>query len=91
LRTLRAGGAGEAAKGDAVLTADQRAAIDTARQDVLDTRRKLRAVQLELNHDIANLQTEMRIFTIVLVPALLTIVAIVMGVLQRRRRMRARP
>ncbi|HYZ24867.1 MAG TPA: Gldg family protein [Rhodopila sp.] len=90
LRTLRSGGSGENAKGDAVLTADQRAAIESARQDVLETRRKLRAVQFELNHDIATLQTEMRVFTIVLVPALLTIVAIVMGVLQRRRRMRAR-
>lgn len=89
LRTLRTGG-GESASSDAVLTPDQRAAIDTARQDILATRQKLRAVQLELNHDISDLQNEMRLFTIVLVPALLTVIAIIMGLLQRRRRARAR-
>jgi ABC-type uncharacterized transport system involved in gliding motility auxiliary subunit len=100
LRTLRSGntGAGGAdddtqanpAKPDAVITPAQRAAIDAARQDVLQTRRKLRAVQLELNRDISQLETEMRIFTIVLVPALMTVLAIGMGIVQRRRRARAR-
>jgi ABC-type uncharacterized transport system involved in gliding motility auxiliary subunit len=92
LRTLRSGGAaaGDNSKTDAVITPDQRAAIDAARQDVLETRRKLRAVQLELNRDISQLETEMRIFTIVLVPALMTVLAIGMGILQRRRRARVR-
>jgi ABC-type uncharacterized transport system involved in gliding motility auxiliary subunit len=90
LRTLRSGGTGDDAKPDAVITPDQRAAIDAARQDVLQTRQKLRAVQLELNRDISTLADEMRIFTIVLVPALLAILAISMGLVQRRRRARAR-
>ena len=100
LRTLRSGGTGsgstdddaqaDRAKPDAVITPDQRAAIDAARQDVLQTRQKLRAVQLELNRDISQLETEMRIFTIVLVPALMTVLAIGMGIVQRRRRARAR-
>jgi ABC-type uncharacterized transport system involved in gliding motility auxiliary subunit len=92
LRTLRSGGAGtgDDAKPDAVITPEQRAAIDAARQDVLQTRQKLRAVQLELNRDISQLETEMRIFTIVLVPALMTVLAIGMGIVQRRRRARAR-
>jgi ABC-type uncharacterized transport system involved in gliding motility auxiliary subunit len=89
LRTLRSG-SGDNAKPDAVITPEQRAAIDTARQDILQTRQKLRAVQLELNHDISTLADEMRVFTIVLVPALLTVLAIVMGVVQRRRRARVR-
>ncbi len=89
LRTLRSGSA-DNAKPDAVITPEQRAAIDTARQDILQTRQKLRAVQLELNHDISTLANEMRVFTIVLVPALLTVLAIVMGVVQRRRRARVR-
>ena len=89
LRTLRSGG-GDAGKPDAVLTPEQSAAIETARQDVLQTRQKLRAVQLELNRDISTLADEMRIFTIVLVPALLTVLAIVMGIIQRRRRARVR-
>ncbi|WP_428485069.1 GldG family protein [Rhodopila sp.] len=89
LRVLRSGG-GEAARSDAVITPEQRAAIDAARQDVLQTRGKLRAVQLELNRDISRLETEMRVFTIVLVPAVLTVLAIGMGLVQRRRRARAR-
>jgi ABC-type uncharacterized transport system involved in gliding motility auxiliary subunit len=91
LRTLRSGGGGgENTKSDAVITSDQRAAIDAAREDVLQTRKKLRAVQLELNRDIATLADEMRFFTIVLVPALLTVLAIGMSIVQRRRRARAR-
>jgi ABC-type uncharacterized transport system involved in gliding motility auxiliary subunit len=103
LRTLRSGGApggnaadnaadsaGDNAKQDAVISPDQRAAIDAARQDVLQTRQKLRAVQLELNRDISALAGEMRVFTIVLVPAMLAILAIGMGIMQRRRRARAR-
>jgi ABC-type uncharacterized transport system involved in gliding motility auxiliary subunit len=105
LRTLRSGGTGSGgasddtagddtqgnqAKPDAVITPAQRAAIDAARQDVLQTRQKLRAVQLELNRDISQLETEMRIFTIVLVPAVMTVLAIGMGIMQRRRRARAR-
>ena len=90
LRTLRSGGAGENANSDAVITPDQRAAISAARQDVLQTRQKLRTVQLELNRDISRLEDEMRIFTIVLVPALMTVLAIGMGIVQRRRRARVR-
>lgn len=92
LRTLRSGGgdASDKAKPDAVITPDQRAAIDAARQDVLQTRQKLRAVQLELNRDITRLGDVMRIFTIVLVPAVLTVLAIGMGLVQRQRRARAR-
>jgi ABC-type uncharacterized transport system involved in gliding motility auxiliary subunit len=89
LRTLRSGGS-DNAKTEAVITPEQRAAIDAARQDILQTRGKLRAVQLELNRDISRLGDEMRFFTIVMVPAVLTIVAITMGILQRRRRARAR-
>jgi ABC-type uncharacterized transport system involved in gliding motility auxiliary subunit len=89
LRTLRTGN-GDASKTEAVITPQQRAAIDAARQDVLQTRQKLRAVQLALNHDIDRLEMDLRLFTIVLVPALLTILAIVMGIVQSRRRARAR-
>ncbi len=73
-----------------MITPEQRAAIDTARQDILQTRQKLRAVQLDLNRDISHLETEMRVLTIVLVPALLTVLAITIGVVQRRRRATAR-
>jgi len=47
-------------------------------------------VQYNLNRDISRLETELRIFNIVLVPALLAIVAIVLSIMRRRRRARAR-
>jgi ABC-type uncharacterized transport system involved in gliding motility auxiliary subunit len=100
LRTLQSGGTASDATGagdqadnaklDAIVTPGQRAAIDAAQQDILQTRKKLRAVQLELNRNISELEDEMRIFTIVLVPALMTVLAIGMGLVQRRRRARAR-
>ncbi|MEJ0017243.1 MAG: Gldg family protein [Acetobacteraceae bacterium] len=90
LRTLRQGPGGEQASAQAVITPEQRAAIDAARKDIVDTRQQLRAVQLDLNRDISRLETTLRILNIVLVPALLTIIAVVLGVMRRRRRARAR-
>lgn len=92
LRGLRSGSGegGERGKAEAVITAEQRAAIDDARKDIVDTRRKLRAVQLELNRDISRLDTVLKIFNIALVPAVLTIIAIVLALVQRGRRARAR-
>jgi len=95
LRTLRqgdtrAGEGGDRPKTDAVITPEQRAAIDAARKDIVDTRQKLRAVQLELNRDISRLETGLRVFNIVLVPVTLTVLAIGIGLIQRRRRAAAR-
>ena len=92
LRTLRSGGetADPKAKTEAVVTPEQRAAIDAARADIVQTRQKLRAVQLELNRDISRLETTLRILNIVLMPALLTGLAIVIALIQRTRRARAR-
>jgi ABC-type uncharacterized transport system involved in gliding motility auxiliary subunit len=92
LQTLRTGGDQTPGKdkADAVITPEQRAAIDAARTDILETRRKLRAVQLELNRDISHLETVLRMLNIVLVPALLTILAIALAFIQRTRRARAR-
>ena len=90
LQTLRQGnGQGDQAA-QPVITPEQRGAIDAARQDILATRQKLRAVQFELNRDIARLETELRLFDIVAVPAVLTLLAIGLGIVRRRRRARAR-
>jgi len=91
LRGLRTGG-GEAQgrATEAVITPEQRLAIDAARKDIVDTRKQLRAVQLELNREISGLETLLRIFNIVLVPAALTVLAIVLALIQRGRRARAR-
>jgi ABC-type uncharacterized transport system involved in gliding motility auxiliary subunit len=92
LQTLRSGGTGQGADKatEAVITPEQRTAIDAARKDIVDTRQQLRAVQFELNRNISRLETWLRVFNIVLVPAVLTIVAVTLGLLQRRRRARAR-
>jgi hypothetical protein len=72
------------------MTPAQQTAIEQARQDILTTRQKLRSVQFDLQSDITSLQNELRAFDIVLVPAVLAIVAIVLGILRGRRRARAR-
>ena len=74
----------------AVISEQQRTAIDDLRKDVTQTRVKLRNVQLELRRDIIRLETGLRIFDIVLVPAVLAVLAIGLGLLRRRRRALAR-
>jgi ABC-type uncharacterized transport system involved in gliding motility auxiliary subunit len=89
LRTLRQGNGDQTAQ--PVITPAQRDAIEAARRDVVDTRQKLRTVQFELNRGIAQLENELRLFDIVLVPALLVIISVVLGLLRGRRRARVRP
>jgi ABC-type uncharacterized transport system involved in gliding motility auxiliary subunit len=91
LRGLRTGGGeAEGRATEAVITPEQRQSIDAARKDIVDTRKKLRDVQLELNREISSLQTWLMVANIVLVPAVLTILAIVLALFQRARRARAR-
>jgi ABC-type uncharacterized transport system involved in gliding motility auxiliary subunit len=89
LQQLRQGGGGKD-QASAVITPAQRAAIETARQDIADTRVRLRAVQFELNRDIERLQTELLIFNVVLVPVLVAVGAIALALVRRQRRMGAR-
>jgi ABC-type uncharacterized transport system involved in gliding motility auxiliary subunit len=91
LRSLRTGGGeAEGRASEAVITPEQRLAIDAARKDIVDTRKQLRDVQLNLNREISSLQTSLLIVNIVLVPAALTILAIGLALIQRARRARAR-
>jgi ABC-type uncharacterized transport system involved in gliding motility auxiliary subunit len=91
LRGLRSGDNERGGRpAEAVITPEQRAAIDTARADIVKTRRQLRDVRLQLNHEISALELRLRILNIVLVPALLTILAVALALLQRARRARAR-
>jgi ABC-type uncharacterized transport system involved in gliding motility auxiliary subunit len=87
LRELRQGERGGA---QAVITPEQRAEIDRAREEILRTRGELRQVQLELRRDIERLETNLRVANIVVVPALLTVLAILLGVWRARRRAEAR-
>ena len=93
LRELRGGAAqanapaGERAA--AVITPEQRAEIDAAREEIGRTRRELRSVQLELRRDIELLEGVLRFVNIALVPLLLVLFAIGLAVLRARRRARA--
>jgi len=94
LQTLRQGSnptdTEQPANAQAVITPAQRMAIDAARRDIVETREKLRAVQYDLNRNIDRLENELRAFDIVAVPAVLTLLAIGMGLVRRRQRARAR-
>jgi ABC-type uncharacterized transport system involved in gliding motility auxiliary subunit len=91
LQQLRQGNGGDSTSASqATLTPAQASAIESARREIVDTRRQLRAVQFELKRDIDQLELELRLFDIVLVPALVTVLAIIIGVLRSRRRARAR-
>ena len=74
----------------AVITPEQRAAIEAARKDIVRTREQLRVVQLDLRRDIAGLETALKVFDIAAVPLLLAIAAIELGIVRRQRRARAR-
>ncbi len=93
LRELRQGTGTEGAARNAnqtVITPEQRAEIDRAREEIAATRRQLRGVQLELRRDIETLEFWLRVFNIAFVPVLLTIFAITLAVLRSRRRAAAR-
>jgi ABC-type uncharacterized transport system involved in gliding motility auxiliary subunit len=87
LQQLRQGSSG---KDQAVITPAQRDAIDRAQREIVQTRGQLRAVQLELNHDIARLQTELLLFNVVLVPVLVAFGAIGLALVRGSRRRAAR-
>lgn len=89
LRELRQGGGqGGAARNaeQAVITPEQRAEIDAAREQIAATRRELRAVQLELRRDIESLETALRLLNILLVPALLVLLTLGLALWRARRR-----
>ncbi|MBB5691015.1 GldG family protein [Roseomonas alkaliterrae] len=90
LRELRQGQGGERGQGSAVITPEQRAEIDAARAQILQTRQQLRAVQLELRRDIEGLETWLRVINIAAVPLLLTVFALGLGIARARRRAAAR-
>jgi ABC-type uncharacterized transport system involved in gliding motility auxiliary subunit len=90
LRELRQGPGQGQAPANAVITPEQRAEIDAAREEIRRTRGELRQVQLELRRDIEGLETTLRILNIATVPLLLTIFAIGLGLVRARRRAEAR-
>ena len=87
LRELRQGTGQQA---QAAITAETQAEIARAREEILRTRAELRAVQRELRQDIERLETVLRIANIAAVPALLVLLAVLIGLARARRRAAAR-
>jgi ABC-type uncharacterized transport system involved in gliding motility auxiliary subunit len=69
--------------------AAQAAAIDDFRNQMFATRRQLRAVQLAERQDLNFLKGALEFFDIAVIPILVTIAAVVIGILRLRRRARA--
>lgn len=65
---------------------EQQAEIDRFYEQQLETRRRLREVQLTLNREIESLGATLKFINTALVPILLILFVLVMGYLRRRRR-----
>jgi ABC-type uncharacterized transport system involved in gliding motility auxiliary subunit len=72
------------------LTRQQQAAIDRFKRELVATRTELRDVQHNLRKDIDTLGDILAFINIALVPLILTVVALVITALRRRKRMQAR-
>ena len=79
----------ERAKSGAVMSPEQQEAIGKFRARVLEIRRELRSVQLNLRRDIDELDGQLKLVNIVAVPAAVAIFAVLVA-LVRRNRKRAR-
>lgn len=87
LRELRQGSGGQA---QAAISAETEAEIARAREEILRTRAELRAVQRALRQDIERVETLLRLANIFAVPALLVVLALLIGLARARRRAAAR-
>jgi ABC-type uncharacterized transport system involved in gliding motility auxiliary subunit len=74
----------------AVLNADQQQEIDRFIQQRIEIRSELRQVRLQLDREINALGTRLKVLNIVLVPALVVLVALLLGRARRRRAERGR-
>ena len=75
--------------GGQLLSSEEAKAIESFQKDVLDTRRQLRAVQLNLRRDIEELQDRIKVITIGAMPALVFVIAMILALWRRGRRRRS--
>jgi len=68
------------------VTPEQRAEVDRFYEQQLETRRRLREVQLQLNQDIENLGATLKFVNTALVPIALIVIALLLTMLRNRRR-----
>lgn len=71
---------------DNEVTPEQQAEVDRFYEQQLETRRRLREVQLQLNRDIENLGATLKFVNTALVPIVLIVVALLVTLLRNRRR-----
>ena len=76
----------ERAKGAAVLSPEQQAEIAKFRNRVLEIRRELREVQLNLRRDIDNLDSRLKILNIAAMPAAVAVIALLVALVRRNRK-----
>jgi len=80
----------QASSGDEIqLTPEQEATLETFIQEKLEIRKRLREVRLNLDQDIEALGTRLKLINILLIPALLTLLAIFVAYARRKSRARA--
>lgn len=79
----------ESEAGEVLLTAEDKAALDRFRGQILSVRRKLRDVQLALRTDIDRLQTWVKFINIAAVPLLLGFVIAAVGMIRHHGRARS--
>jgi ABC-type uncharacterized transport system involved in gliding motility auxiliary subunit len=93
LAELQQGGDAKGRPGAAIagLSAKQRTEIDRFKNELIETRRQLRAVQHNLRKDIDTLGSVLAFINIALVPLLVAAFALVLGLIRRRRRARDLP
>ncbi|MFC3150501.1 GldG family protein [Litoribrevibacter euphylliae] len=84
LSELQPAGAGE----EVQLTPEQQATLENFIQEKLDIRKRLREVRLNLDQDIEQLGTQLKLINILLVPVLLTVVAFFVALARRKSRAR---
>jgi ABC-type uncharacterized transport system involved in gliding motility auxiliary subunit len=79
----------EAQQGQVGLTPDQQKEVENFRKDLIDTRTQLRDVQHNLRKDIDALGSRLALINIALVPVLISVFALVLAGLRRRKRAQA--
>ncbi len=79
---------GEAASGDSVLTDEQKKEIENFRHDAIALRQQLRDVQHDLRKDIDSLDTWLKLINIWAMPAIISVLALVLLIVRQTRRRR---
>ncbi|GLQ31213.1 GldG family protein [Litoribrevibacter albus] len=76
------------AEGDTQLTPEQQLTLENFIQEKLDIRKRLREVRLNLDQDIEALGAQLKLINILLIPVMLTVIAVFVVITRRKSRQR---